>query len=182
MVVGHVPVVWFPRFLAIWSILVYYWWANCQNNDFSISTIFIGQYVILVIWQDWVIFVQIAIFLLEWWKMDQGYILGSWSYWGGPFSQMVYWLLWQQNSSFFAFLKVWWKMDMLSLDDGCSRKEHLRQATWWWNLEVYDGHECPWFWKYKLVAMVTMAGPNVKIWQFAKFFWMHFWPFYTYPG
>ncbi len=150
MVVGHVPVVWFPSFLAIWSILVHCWWANCQNNNFSILTIFIGQYVILVIWQDWAIFVQIATFLLEWLKMDQGCILRSWSWWGGPFSQMVCWLLCQQKSSFFAFLKVLWKMDMLSLDDGCSRKEHQRQATWWWNLEVYDSHECPWFLKIKI--------------------------------
>ncbi len=182
MVVGHVPVVWFAWFLAVRSILVCDWCLMCQKNDFSILMIFIGQYVILAIWWDWAIFVQIAIFPLEWLKMDQGCILRSWSYWGGPFSQMVHWLLWWWKSSFFTFLKVWWKMDMLCVDDGCSGKEHQRQATWWWNLEVYDGHKCPWFWKRKLVAMVTMAGPNVKTWWFAKFFQMHFWPFCTYPG
>ena len=60
-------------------------WANCQKNDFSIS---FGQFVVLLIWPNWVIFEQIAIFLPEWLKMGQGSKLRSWS-------------------SFLAFLKVW---------------------------------------------------------------------------
>ena len=53
---------WFDFLVFFWQFGQFYWWANCQNNDFSILTIFIGQYVILVIWQDWAIFVQNAIF------------------------------------------------------------------------------------------------------------------------
>ncbi len=90
------------------NLLSCFWSCHASRSKERLSlcdvVVFIGRYVILVIWQDWAIFVQIAIFLLEWLKMDQGCILRSWSWWGGPFSQMVYWLLWKWKSSFFKGL------------------------------------------------------------------------------